>query len=448
MKSRSANTRGDVFDCVNRIAEYMRRSGAGESQLGELTESLAKALQSHVEAGGKINEGVFGAWEYLNMGQIALCCAKIDPNDGGGTWLGEVEELFRVALYELEAELELAYEYYPNDLDTAEHSKELKEKLGDIKETAELLHASLKGKETRSIAFIAAERTSENEVLAVLTGKPGELDNLTAALAYTRADASFKVLDVVANLYSSGMPPGILRLGAGYGTKDHAQHVLETGTPQNFFEMLADGDHDWKALLGKEELAAGIKSAAENLEWVEYFVPKEPISRLISEETAKAMIADASPEVYEWLFAAAAERRWLTVPASFNPNMDGRRWAEELWGEVSLEDVPKMSVRSLLEIRANRLRGSAGAAAKETAVRMLAESTGGDLVAVLALNGAADTFPGSVEDLRNFVVEAARQPVKNVEPTAPLEAETKTPKRRTGARKTSPVERGRAAGPA
>jgi hypothetical protein len=98
MKSRSANTRGDVFDCVNRIAEYMRRSGAGESQVrrtdGKPSKSASKPRGGRRKNKRRRVRGV----EYLNMGQIALCCAKIDPNDGGGTWLGEVED-FSAWLY-------------------------------------------------------------------------------------------------------------------------------------------------------------------------------------------------------------------------------------------------------------------------------------------------------------------------------------------------------------
>ena len=431
-----------VYDSVSKIAKNARTPLERQTNRDELIENFVTELQKYVAAGGKVDTNVFGAWEHLGSDEIAAACARADLAAGGENWPGEAEELLRVALYELEEELDYSHQNYPIDLDTSDHAKTLKEKLGRIKEATRLLNGTLIGKQTTMMARITGEETSDEKLLALLAGKPSELRRAMAILAYTRPGAGAQVLEAAERLNKEALPPGALRLSEGYGTREHALRVIGEKPAQAVFEMLTDESHNWEDLVGKEAIEYGLRRAVENLDWIEYYSPTASVSNYLSEELVKAMIVEATSEVYEWLFAAVKNREWLHVGASYNPNMRSRRCSENLWSAVRSEDIPKMSVQSLLEVTGNKMRTSEGRAARGVALSMLAESTGGDLGAALALDGTAETFPGSIEDLKNFITEAARQTVKQPEKRTGADEKNAEPKRRSGprpSRKTGPA---------
>ena len=233
--------------------------------------------------------------------------------------------------------------------------------------------------------------------------------SLAEIAAYTHPNMDLE--GQVAVLRSGGLPEETMKRSRYYATKEHAEIIalgLEAG--EYCATMLCDNEHDWIAILGEETAARGVCRAINT---VEDYRDTDNLERLADYATKEAVLELAESGTWaflEWATDYANIGDAEICAMSRNPNID-YDVCSKLWEKISQRGVGGMSLASLtvmLDSGGHYLADEK----KNVALGILGASTRGNLTSIVALDGLANIFTGTIDELADTVKETSAAPTE------------------------------------
>ena len=197
---------------------------------------------------------------------------------------------------------------------------------------------------------------------------------------------------------------GYLKQGKFYGQEAHG-HIVLAGAKlgeAHTFELLQDDSCKWDELLGRQEVATALFEAVDSCYWVAGDTTVK-CEKYADNKVLAQMVRNSGEGLVCWALERSPSEE-VRVGVSFNTRVIGvfpayaltDYHSADIWSDTKNTD--NLSMKSLIEAMKENYPSDSLKSSIDKALRKIGEAVGGDLVSMVAVDGLAGGFTGSVAE--------------------------------------------------